>query len=427
MASTTAMLLLRLSCSAAGPARGPYPRTSLWDGEYLAATRRSPHLASAVAAVVASAERRLPLGPFSVLNKTEVAASGDKHDFYCGATYFWPCNVNCEESVNYQGEPFNCSDWANVPNDMGLADSWPGPCDLNTGLPWTSHDLYANSYWRSMDRDTFDSLCFALFPLVLSWFHTGNTVHGERAATLLRVYFLNAETAMNATTGLHWAAAEPGRYPNGVNGPSDRGGVVEFNRFARILDLVAILEWGDETQSIFTPSDRAQMRDWTERFMGWWVLSADGQQSVTVQNNIGTGYTINALAMAMFLEDGPTQDVIIEGQARQRFESQVAPDGHLPMEDTNDADSFGYHAADVIEFQDLAFMINRSTGTSGIDMYTFVVPNSTANSSYGGGGSLQKLAEFLVPTCQNFSNWSGTPLVVLRIYLLILLVDCFIN
>ena len=168
---------------------------------------------------MASAEHYLPTGPFSVMNKSEVAASGNKHDFYwfarhrpaphptpplplhthpwrqphapplaaSGATYFWPCNVSCAESRNYQGEKFNCSAWSNVPNDMGLPDSWPGPCDLATGLPWTSHDLYADPYWENMDRDTFDALSYALFPLIMSYFHTGNATVGARAVHLLRV------------------------------------------------------------------------------------------------------------------------------------------------------------------------------------------------------------------------------------------------
>jgi len=71
---------------------------------------------------------------------------------------------------------------------MGLPDSWPGPCDLAAGLPWTSHDLYADPYWENMDRDTFDALSYALFPLIMSYFHTGNATHGARAVHLLRVY-----------------------------------------------------------------------------------------------------------------------------------------------------------------------------------------------------------------------------------------------
>ena len=30
---------------------------------------------------------------------------------------------------------------------------------------------------------------------------------------------------MNAASGMHYAAAEPGRYPNGADGPSDKAGL----------------------------------------------------------------------------------------------------------------------------------------------------------------------------------------------------------
>ena len=49
----------------------------------------SPAVAHAVAALVASAEHYLPTGPFSVMNKSEVAASGNKHDFYYDLAIYW--------------------------------------------------------------------------------------------------------------------------------------------------------------------------------------------------------------------------------------------------------------------------------------------------------------------------------------------------
>ena len=42
-------------------------------------------------------------GPWSVMNKSAVAGSGDKHDYLQYAGYYWPCNVNC--SVGAQGVP----------------------------------------------------------------------------------------------------------------------------------------------------------------------------------------------------------------------------------------------------------------------------------------------------------------------------------
>ena len=50
--------------------------------------------------------------------------------------------------------------------------------------------------------------------------------------------------------------------------------------------------------------------------------------------------------------------------------------------------------SDVIAFQDLAMMANRTRNGSGI--YDWVVPKS---SELGAGGSLRKMIDFIVPTC----------------------------
>jgi hypothetical protein len=64
-------------------------------------------------------------------------------------------------------------------------------------------------------------------------------------------------------------------------------------------------------------------------------------------------------------------------QAASRLARQLAPDGHLPLEDTDDPDSFGYHMSDVIALQDLAFAANHTDAGAGI--YEWVVPNSTVS------------------------------------------------
>ena len=50
--------------------------------------------------------------------------------------------------------------------------------------------------------------------------------------------------------------------------------------------------------------------------------------------------------------------------------------------------------SDVIAFQDLAMMANRTRNGSGI--YDWMVPKS---SELGAGGSLRKMIDFIVPTC----------------------------
>jgi len=176
-----------------------------------------------------------------------------------------------------------------------------------------------------MDRDAFDKFNYAFFPLVMSWLHTGNAAHGQRAVLLLRTWFLNPRTRMNAATGMHWAAAEPGRYPSGAKGPGDQGGVVEFNRFQRTLDLVAILEWADADGTLLTAADRSGMRDWTTAFVDWWVFSGDGVRAANISNNIGSGYTTNALTMCHFLRNHSLCNQIVSGATAVPLPPRSAP------------------------------------------------------------------------------------------------------
>ena len=47
-------------------------------------------LRAALDALVARAEEALSLGPFSVMDKTFMPPSGDKHDYASLGTYWWP-------------------------------------------------------------------------------------------------------------------------------------------------------------------------------------------------------------------------------------------------------------------------------------------------------------------------------------------------
>ena len=45
--------------------------------------------------------------------------------------------------------------------------------------------------------------------------------------------------------------------------------------------------------------------------------------------------------LSFFLGETAMADHIVATQARERISAQIAPDGHLPLEDTHDPDSFG--------------------------------------------------------------------------------------
>src|SRR5262245_20731820 len=114
------------------------------------------------ARLVRDAERALGEGPFSVMQKVRVAASGDKHDFLTLAPYWWP-------------DPTR-----------------PG------GLPYSRRDGETNpESKRDTDDVPFGKMIEALTTLSDAYRETHDERFAARAALLLRAWFLDAATRMN--------------------------------------------------------------------------------------------------------------------------------------------------------------------------------------------------------------------------------------
>ena len=92
-------------------------------------------------------------------------------------------------------KPGECARW----NDSDLGPKGPPfpNCSEATGLPWYDHDGYHNPLGDEMDSPQLHKMADAVEALTLSAFYTGSAAHGERAAALLRAWFLDPATRMN--------------------------------------------------------------------------------------------------------------------------------------------------------------------------------------------------------------------------------------
>ena len=154
------------------------PRVFLLDRRILQTTRHrlwsgDQRLAPALAALEREAQESLKAGSFSVVDKSALPPSGDKHDFMSQAPYYWA--------------------------DTNSPD----------GRPYVRRDGERNpEIYKVPDRRNLGRMTGAVETLALAYYFTTNEAYADKAANLLRAWFLAPATRMNPN--FEYAQAVPG-------------------------------------------------------------------------------------------------------------------------------------------------------------------------------------------------------------------------
>jgi hypothetical protein len=242
-------------------------------------------LAPAWAVLEADASQALSAGPFSVVDKTVTPPSGDKHDYMSQAPYFWP-------------NP-------KAPN----------------GLPYVRRDGERNpEIERISDHRSMDRMVGAVETLSLAWWLGGDAKHAQKAAQLLRVWFVDPATRMNPNL-------EYAQYVPGVN--TGRGiGLIETRGLTRVVDAVGLLQSSPAWRST---DDRA-LREWFGRFLDWMLQSEHGRQEAAAKNNHGTYFDLQVASFALFVGRTDLARQTLAAARDKRIAAQIEPDGRQPLE-----------------------------------------------------------------------------------------------
>jgi hypothetical protein len=303
-------------------------------------TARQGGTRDASARIIAEADRLLDVRPPTVLDKTTVPASGDKHDYFSLGPYWWP--------------------------DPSKPD----------GLPYVRRDGEVNpEVRRQSDTPTFGLTCRAIETLGTAYALTSDRRYAQKAAFFARTWFLDPTTRMNPN--FQHAQAIPGI-------TTGRGiGIIEGQNLMWANEGLALL--GDDPE--WTPADRAAMRTWNEAFYIWLTTSANGLEEKAWHNNHGSWYDAQVAHLALVIGRVEDARILLREGLTRRLAAHIEPDGSQPLE-LERTRSLSYSLYNL-----QALLICARLGErAGVDWWTYTTADGRSL-----GAALRFLAPFLDP------------------------------
>jgi hypothetical protein len=290
------------------------------------------------------AAKALRAGPFSVMQKTKLPPSGDKHDYFSLAPYYWP--------------------------DPNKPD----------GLPYVNRDGHVNPESKlGTDSKPFDRMVWAVRTLALAYGLTGDETYAQHAAMLLRTWFLDPATRMNPH--LDYGQVMPG------TNAGRAAGVIELHVLVDAIDAAGLLE----SSPAWTVDDRKAMTAWCESYLHWLQTGPFGRKEAAAKNNHGTWYDAQVATLALYLGRGNVAREVLQQSAQRRIEAQIEPDGSQPRELARTR-SFHYS---LLNLRGLCTLASLGEGL-GVDLWRYRSAD---------GRSLRKALDYVAPYADANKPW----------------------
>ncbi|MFF7652481.1 alginate lyase family protein [Streptomyces sp. NPDC007983] len=359
LAALLALLAALAAPSAHGADRGRWagrvPDTVVLDGSRLALTKLKLQLGDrglkrTLRDLTTQADQWMTQGPWTVTDKDQVPPSGDKHDYFSQAPYWWPSEPKTDDN------PYGC--------------------------PYVQKDGQRNPDVDKMtDRPEVGKVFESAYELSLAWYYTGKRGYAEHAADILRTWFVTPATRMNPS--LNHAQFIPCKY----DGRSI--GIIDFSQgFTSLLDAAAILDTGAPG---WTKGDHAGFRTWNKQFLDWLVNSDFGKEESAAENNHGTFSDMQVAAIAAAVGDRDLARTVLREARTKRIDTQIAADGSQPQELARTR-SFHYSTFNLVAYTRMA-AVGRHVG---VDLWHYTGPT---------GSNLFKAVDFLLPAATGAKPW----------------------
>lgn len=293
------------------------------------------------------AEEALGMTPVSITQFPARLSEGGPHDFYSNGDYWWP--------------------------DPNRPD----------GLPYIRRDGQSNPGNFSAHRLALRNMRNAVAALAAAYALEGQEKYGEKAVTLLRVFFLDEATRMNPS--LLYAQAIPGV-------SSGRGiGIIDTLHLAEVPPAIMAI---DKSKAM-APETLASLKKWFADYAQWMTTHRYGLDEMNARNNHSVAYMVQLAAFARLTGDEPKLDLCRKRYREVFVPQQMAPDGSFPQELAR-TKPYGYS---IFQLDNMTILC-QLLSTPDDNLWAFTLPD---------GRGIRKAVQYLYPYLRDKSTWPHKP------------------
>jgi hypothetical protein len=295
--------------------------------------------------LIQKADSILNIKPFSVVHKTGVPPSKNKHDYMSIGPYWWP-NPNTDNGLPY------------IRKDG----------EINPGT--------RNNFTDYVEKNNFIS---AVKTLSKAYETSNKKKYVTKNIALIRAWFLDDETKMNPNVNF-------GQY---VPGKSEGRcfGIIEFGGITAVLQFLEVTK----TNNLLDAETEKGMFNWFSEYSNWLKNSELGKEEATRKNNHGTHYDNQLLNILLYLNKVDEVKEYLSTITKARIFSQIEPDGSQPLELAR-TKSFHYSVMNLHGFLELAKLGQKV----GVNLW---------DEKSKDGRSIKKAYQYMLPYLTNYKKW----------------------
>ncbi len=255
---------------------------------------------------------------------------------------------------------------------------WPDPTKPD-GLPYIRRDGEVNPERDKLDSAQKGKMISAVRSLSLGWFFSENEEYAQKAAELIRVWFLNPETLMNPHL----------KYGQSIPGITEGRfiGIIDGRSFYDLVDAIALLKMS----KVFTPEEETAIKKWFQDYFQWLTESQFGKDEDNYKNNHSVAYDAQATSIAYFIGNDEYVKRKVEEMPSRRIDPMIEADGRQPHELIR-TKAFGYSVHNLANFFDTADLGLKV----GVDIYHYTNPK---------GASLKTALDYLIGFIGKEKEW----------------------